>query len=196
MNATTAQASTMPAERSRAKRSSRAGGLPLNEPVHIAQANSGNATTSGKRAPAARTAHSATIQPRDLPHSSTSAPILVEWLQHVQWPYVKPDTNGIALTFTSPALILAFLAKTPRNVVTALWITAALVAAPEFMYYLNGWVQFGMRHALDFLPYLFALMAIGVRDRLPRWGVALIIWSALVGAWGVWYWNSFIRTNT
>ena len=107
----------------------------------------------------------------------------------------KPDKNGIALTFTSPALVLAFLAKTPRNVVTALWITTALVAAPEFLYYLNGWVQFGMRHALDFLPYLFALMAIGVRKRLPNWGVALIIWSALVGAWGVWYWNSFVRTN-
>lgn len=124
------------------------------------------------------------------------APVLVEWLQHVQWPYVKPDTNGIALTFTSPALVLAFLAKTPRNVVTALWITAALVAAPAFLYYLNGWVQFGMRHALDFEPYLFALMCIGVRDRLPRWGVALIVYSALVGAWGVWYWNSFVRTGT
>ena len=123
------------------------------------------------------------------------APVFVEWLQHPVWPYVKPDTNGIALTFTSPALVLAFLAKTPRNVVTALWITTALVAAPEFLYYLNGWVQFGMRHALDFLPYLFALMAIGVRNRLPNWGVALIIWSTLVGAWGVWYWNSFVRVN-
>ncbi len=123
------------------------------------------------------------------------APVFIEWLQHPVWPYVKPDTNGIALTFTSPALVLAFLAKTPRNVVTALWITTALVAAPEFLYYLNGWVQFGMRHALDFLPYLFALMAIGVRNRLPNWGVALILWSTLVGAWGVWYWNSFVRTN-
>lgn len=123
-------------------------------------------------------------------------PVLVEWLQHVQWPYLKPDTNGLALTFTSPALILAFLARTPRNVVTALWITTALVAAPEFLYYLNGWVQFGMRHMLDFLPYLFALMAIGVRERLPRWGIVLIIYSAIVGAWGVWYWNSFVRTGT
>ncbi len=124
------------------------------------------------------------------------APILVEWLQHVQWPYVKPDTNGIALTFTSPALVLAFLAKTPRSVVRALAVTTLLVAVPEFTYYLNGWVQFGMRHFLDMLPYVFALMAIGVRERLPRWGVVLIVYSALVGAWGVWYWNNFIRTGT
>ncbi len=124
------------------------------------------------------------------------APILVEWLQHAQWPYVRPDLNGIALTFTSPALILAFVAKTPRNVIVGLWITTALVAAPAFMYYLNGWVQFGSRHFLDFLPYVFALMCIGVRDRLPRWGIALIVWSAMVGAWGVWYWNNFVRTGT
>lgn len=123
------------------------------------------------------------------------APVLVEWLQHVQWPYVKPDTTGIALTFTSPALVLAFLAKSPRNVVTALWIATGIVALPEFTYYLNGWVQFGSRHALDFLPYLFALMCIAVRERLPRWGMLLIIWSALVGAWGVWYWNVYVRTG-
>ncbi len=123
------------------------------------------------------------------------APVFLEWLQQPVWPYVKPDGLGIALTFTSPALVLAFLAKTPRNVVIALWITTALVAAPSFFYYLNGWVQFGMRHMLDFLPFLFALMAIAVRDRLPNWGIALIIWSSLVGAWGVWYWNSFVRTN-
>ena len=123
-------------------------------------------------------------------------PILVEWLQHVQYPYVKPDLNGLALTFTSPALVLTFLARRPRNLVVALWVTTLFVALPEFLYYLNGWVQFGMRHALDFLPYLFALMALGVRARLPRWGVALILWSAAVGTWGVWYWNAFIRTNT
>ncbi|HTD38675.1 MAG TPA: hypothetical protein VK669_14280 [Candidatus Limnocylindrales bacterium] len=104
--------------------------------------------------------------------------------------------TGIALTFTSPALILAFLAKRPRNVVIALWITTVLVAAPAFLYYLNGWVQFGTRHFLDLMPYVFALMCIGVRDRLPRWGIALIVYSALVGAWGVWYWNSFVRTGT
>jgi hypothetical protein len=36
------------------------------------------------------------------------AALPLEWLQHAQWPYVKPDPLGIALTFTSPALVLAF----------------------------------------------------------------------------------------
>jgi hypothetical protein len=122
-------------------------------------------------------------------------PTLMEWRSHVFWPYVRPEPQGIALTFTSPALVLAFLAKTPRNAVLALWITTGLIAIPEFTYYLNGWVQFGMRHFLDMLPYVFALMVLGVRERLPKWGVALIVCSALVGAWGVWYWNAFYRTG-
>ena len=123
------------------------------------------------------------------------SPIYVEYLQHPLWPYFKADPKGIALTFTSPALALAFLARRPGGFVVALWLTAAAVAAPDFLYYLNGWYQFGMRHLLDFLPFLFLLMALGVRDGIPRWGLVLIGWSATVGAWGVWYWNIFFRTG-
>lgn len=123
------------------------------------------------------------------------APILVEWLQQAQWPFFKVDIHGVALTFTSPALILACFAKTPRRLVVALWITAALVAVPSFLYYLNGWYQFGMRHALDFEPFLLVLMGLACRTSVPRWGVTLIIWSAMMGAWGVWWWNVFMRTS-
>jgi len=75
----------------------------------------------------------------------------------------------------------------------AIWITVALIATPDFLYYLNGWYQFGMRHALDFEPFLLVLMAFAVRRSMPVWGAALCAYSALVGAWGVWWWNTFIR---
>ena len=68
-----------------------------------------------------------------------------------------------------------------------------MVAAPSFLYYLNGLVQFGMRHALDFEPFLFVLMALAVRERMPTWGKALCAYSMVVGVWGVWYWNTFFR---
>ena len=123
------------------------------------------------------------------------APVFVEWLQRVQWPYLKADNAGIALTFTSPALILAFRARAPRVTVGALWAAALLVAVPNLLYYLNGWYQFGMRHALDFEPFLFVLMAIAVRERMSVWGYALCGYSAAVGTWGVWYWNTFMRTG-
>jgi hypothetical protein len=122
-------------------------------------------------------------------------PIFVEWLQRTEWPYLKVDPNGIALTFTSPALVLAFLARMPGRLKAAFWVTTALVAGPSFLYYLNGWYQFGMRHALDFEPYLFVLMAFAVRQSIPRWAALLCAYSAVVGAWGVWYWNVFFRTG-
>jgi len=122
-------------------------------------------------------------------------PALVEWMQQAQAPFFKVDVNGIALTFSSPALILAFWSKAPRTLKIALWITIALVAAPSFFYYLNGWYQYGMRHALDFEPFLLILMAFAVRERVPRWGQALIAYSVLMSVWGIWYWNSTYRSG-
>ncbi len=123
------------------------------------------------------------------------SPVLSEWRQQAQWPIFKVDPHGIALPFASPAMILAFLAREPRRLVIALWITIVLVVAPSLCYYLNGWFQFGMRHALDFVPFLLVLMALGVREHFPKWGIALCMYSALVGAWGVWYWDTFFRTG-
>ncbi len=111
------------------------------------------------------------------------------------FPFVRPEIVGVALTWTSPALVLAFLAREPRRVVIALWVAALLVGAPSFLYYVNGFSQFGMRHALDFEPFLFALMALGVRSGLPIAGRMLIAYSALVGLWGVWFWNAILRAG-
>ena len=76
----------------------------------------------------------------------------------------------------------------------ALWVAAILVAIPNFLYYVNGFAQFGMRHALDFEPFLVALMMLAVRERVPAWAKALIVYSIVVGVWGCWYWLQFVRT--
>ncbi len=122
-------------------------------------------------------------------------PELIEWRQQSSWPFFKVDPNGVALTFTSPALVIAFLAKPPWRLKWALWGTVALIAIPNFLYYLNGWYQFGMRHALDFIPFLFVLMAFALRERLPRWCAILIAYSALAGLWGVWWWGANMRSG-
>lgn len=109
------------------------------------------------------------------------------------FPWLRPEYSGVALTWTSPALILAFFARAPVRWVIALWSAALLTALPNFLYYVNGFAQFGMRHALDFEPFLVALMMLAVRDRFPRWGYALIAYSCAVGLWGSWYWLSFVR---
>ncbi|MBV8364074.1 MAG: hypothetical protein JO193_05860 [Candidatus Eremiobacteraeota bacterium] len=110
-----------------------------------------------------------------------------------QSPFVTADLSGIALTWTSPALLLALAGRRPRNIVLAMWIAAVLTAIPNFLYYVNGYAQFGMRHALDFEPFLFVLMALASRGVVPVWGKALIAYSVLVGVWGCVYWNHFMR---
>jgi hypothetical protein len=110
-----------------------------------------------------------------------------------EFPWLRPEFSGVALTWTSPALLLAFFARSPLRWVIALWIAALLTAAPNFLYYVNGFAQFGMRHALDFEPFLVALMMLAVRNRLAWWGYALIAYSIVAGFWGSWYWLTYVR---
>jgi hypothetical protein len=60
------------------------------------------------------------------------------------------------------------------------------------MYYGVGWVQFGYRYALDFMPFLWLLIAIALRrHRLdiyhPTTPLWLIVAGTLVNLWGA-YW--------
>ena len=137
----------------------------------------------------------------------TGSPFRLEYLPNQLWsffaqlprllpsfPWLRPEFSGVALTWTSPALLLAFFARSPFRRVLALWAAAILVAIPNFLYYVNGFAQFGMRHALDFEPFLVALMMLAVRERVPAWGKVLIAYSIVVGVWGCWYWLHFVRT--
>jgi len=110
------------------------------------------------------------------------------------FPYLMPSFAGIALTWSSPALALALRARRPRRFTCALWLATLLCAAPNLAYYVNGYAQFGMRHALDFEPFLFVLIALGCRTGLGRLGTVLCAYSILVGTWGCWYWRTFVRT--
>lgn len=111
------------------------------------------------------------------------------------FPWLRPEYGGVALTWTSPALILAFFARSPARWVIALWIAVLLTAVPNFLYYVNGFAQFGMRHALDFEPFLIALMMLAVRNKFAWWGRALIAYSVVAGLWGCWYWLAYVRTS-
>jgi hypothetical protein len=136
----------------------------------------------------------------------TGSPFRLSYLQYELWsffvqypgfastmPWIRPSYSGIALTWTCPALIYAFWATRPRGLVIAFWAAAILTAVPNFVYYVNGFAQYGMRHALDFTPFLIGLMFLAARERLAVWAKALIVYSCIAGLYGVWYWNAFLR---
>ena len=105
-------------------------------------------------------------------------------------PYLIAGQFGTALTFTSPALLIALLAPLRERAVQLLWFATACCAIPALLYYSTGMVQLGARHALDFIPFLFALMAYAIRARPSRWYLPLFAWSIVFGIveLGVWSW--------
>ena len=110
-----------------------------------------------------------------------------------RYPWVIPTMVGLALTFTSPALLLMLRARKPARLAIVLALLTLVTALPNFVYYVNGASQFGMRHALDFEPFALGLMALGARKSIPWWGYVLIGYSVLIGLWGCWFWNTFFR---
>jgi hypothetical protein len=129
----------------------------------------------------------------------TGSPFRLQYFPYELWSFfVQSDwtsMSGVALTWTSPALVLAFFARKPAAWVLALWAATLLCAAPNFVYYVNGFAQFGMRHALDFEPFLVALIFLAAKDRLAWWGKALIAYSCAAGLWGTWFWNTAVRVQ-
>jgi hypothetical protein len=102
------------------------------------------------------------------------------------FPWLKPGELGVSLTLTSPALLLAFATLRGRESY-ALWSAVILTAIPSLLYYVNGFEQFGMRHSLDFTPFLVPLVARGF-ERTPRLlGGALVAFSIAANFFGVWY---------
>jgi len=98
-------------------------------------------------------------------------------------PFVKVSLHGLALWFTTPALLWILWPKKATR--EYLWIaaTAALVALPSLLYQNSGWVQFGYRFSLDFAPLLLLLLALGGR-RFGRLFVAAVVFGVAVNLFG------------
>jgi hypothetical protein len=108
-----------------------------------------------------------------------------QWIP--DFPWLKPTSFGVALTFTSPALGLAFLAGARSREAQVWWSATLLTALPSLLYYVNGFEQFGMRHSLDFTPFALPLLARGLQRCPSVLSKSLIVFSIAANAYGVWY---------
>jgi hypothetical protein len=103
------------------------------------------------------------------------------------FPYLRPNPQGMNVWLTTPA-IFAFLAADWRETLNWLaFLASLLIMVPAVFYTATGWVQFGYRYTLDFLPFFFIPLASGF-TRLPRpMANFLVLVSICVNIWGV-YW--------
>lgn len=89
------------------------------------------------------------------------------------FPFIKGDRWGMGIFWTSPYLLLLFLRRSWDAAGKLLLTTCALIAAPIFLYYGVGWLQFGYRYALDFMPFLFLAFLIAYRERREEFSVGI-----------------------
>lgn len=97
------------------------------------------------------------------------------------------DPNGLSLFLASPALLYCFLVPLrPRSdrLVRDATISIAAGLIPLLMYFNTGFVQFGHRFSMDYLPPLLLLVVIGMGPRPSRVAVGLMLVSILIQAWG------------
>ncbi|HYP40573.1 MAG TPA: hypothetical protein VEX13_09465 [Chloroflexia bacterium] len=120
-----------------------------------------------------------------VPYPSAEAPVL-------QFPYMQPSPWGMGLFFTSPALLYMFRAKLKEPLVQAAWIAVVCIMVPIITYYGVGWVQFGYRYALDFMPFLLLIAARGLPDVLTPRIRLLILASVVVNIWGALFFSKWV----
>jgi hypothetical protein len=103
------------------------------------------------------------------------------------FPYIHPVFSGQALILTSPAFVLALRPSFKRLTVSMMGLGAVLVALPALFHFTNGFAQFGTRLYLPTFPFLFVMMAIGMRRRTDQLSKILISISIFLIAFGVWH---------
>lgn len=118
------------------------------------------------------------------------------WLSEA--PYVRISRHGLALWFTTPNLLWSLGPTRWSSTITALWAAIIPTALCTLLYQNTGWVQFGYRFSLDYLPLLFLVIALGGR-RFGRLFVACALVAVLVNGFGALTFNrhhQFYDTDT
>jgi len=101
------------------------------------------------------------------------------------FPWLVPSVEGQSILLTTPALLIAVNAGLRDRLNQMLWGAAILTAIPVFLYYGGGGAAtYGYRYAMDFVPFLFALVAIASRERFGNLEKMLIGLSVAFVSYG------------
>ena len=108
-------------------------------------------------------------------------------------PIPQPSPYGMSVLLSSPALIYAAFVKRDDPLKLGSWMAIGLVSIPLITYFNQGWVQFGYRFLLDFIPFLLILTALGFEDNQTpvsmRIKLLLVAVAIVAGFWGR-YWGT------
>jgi hypothetical protein len=106
-------------------------------------------------------------------------------------PYVLPDPAGMSILLVAPWLVLGLLPLLRRGrgraraMAVGCWLASAAVAVPHLLYVNSGWMQFGYRFSLDWMPFMLLAAILGARSA-RRWvTVPPLLLAVAANFWGV-----------
>jgi len=121
-----------------------------------------------------------------------TAPDAQRSLFDIECPLAVPVDIGTSILLSAPGLLLALLALRRHGLARlglATVATVLLIATFNLAHFSQGWVQWGYRFSLDFLPFLLPMVALGAarpRDgRVRLLAFALLLAGGLINWWGV-----------
>jgi hypothetical protein len=100
----------------------------------------------------------------------------------LKYPYLKVSPWGLAIWYTSPLFLVLFVKRKKGLFTGSAVLAMAALGIPLILYYSIGFAQFGYRYTLDFLPFLFLILAHCLRSDLTRTEIALIIAGVVFNA--------------
>ena len=121
-----------------------------------------------------------TYIPRQLNAILFQVPVLSD-----QFPFFRPSPMGLGLFFTTPALLYMFRARLKDKMALAAVGGLLLTSIPMLTCGATGFSQFGYRFSLDILPFMVLLVASGMRYKLDKFKIAVIVLSCCINLWGV-----------
>lgn len=99
------------------------------------------------------------------------------WLSR-EAPHFVVSGHGLALWVTTPHVLYALHPRRMPPILVAFTVPTVLVMVADLMYQNSGWLQFGYRFSLDYLPAVFAMLALG--GRRFGWEARLLAVFAIV----------------
>jgi hypothetical protein len=107
-------------------------------------------------------------------------------------PIAMPVDIGTSILLSAPGLLLSLFAIARRptaRLTLGAGLATLVIALFNLAHFSQGWVQWGYRFSLDFIPFLLPLVALGAaragdgRPRATAW--VLLLAGAAVNLWGV-----------
>lgn len=113
--------------------------------------------------------------------------LFLRGFDHVsRFPFFAPDSFGHSILLTTPAVLIAVSAGIRSRTVVLLWSATILIAIPLLLYYGGGgFTTYGYRYALDLMPFVLALVAIGAGYHFGRLEKLLMVMSVGFVGYGV-----------